>query len=193
MKVFANIKFAFLALSLVMVLGGCRSMQLPDKPALLDSAAFMNLWDAYRHCQAGADVDTMRGDMQQLTRVALSQEQPARDLPFPLPDFVKRVVARPVPRLAADPKAMAASCALATGQVALRAERLDLATDMFKAVLQNHPQPEYAYYVDQARIGLEQVDRVVQFAQHNGISAPVVIPVSSASALRTGAPVLSED
>ncbi len=193
MRVFANIKFAFLALSLVMVVGGCQSMQLLDKPASLDNAAFMSLWDAYRHCQAGEDVDTMRGDMQRLTRVALSQ-QPTRDLPFPLPDFVKRVVARPALRLAADPKAMAASCTLVTGQVALRTERLDLATDMFKAVLQNHPQPEYAYYVDQARVGLEQVDRVAQFAQHNGISAPAVIPVSSAaSASRTGTPVPSED
>ncbi|MGH7260501.1 MAG: hypothetical protein ACREI9_07440, partial [Nitrospiraceae bacterium] len=133
-------------------------------------------------------------DVQQLTRAALSQEQPARDLPFPLPDFVKRVVVQPAPRLAADPKAMAASCSLSTGHVALRAERLDLATDLFRAVLQNHPQPEYAYYVDQARIGLEQVDRVVQFAQHDGITAPTMVPVSSAaSALRTAAPVSSED
>lgn len=194
MKAIAHIKFAFLALSLLMVLEGCRSMQLPDKPASLDNAAFMHLWNAYRHCQAGMDVDTMRGDVQQLTRAALSQEQPARDLPFPLPDFVKRVVVQPAPRLAADPKAMAASCSLSTGHVALRAERLDLATDLFRAVLQNHPQPEYAYYVDQARIGLEQVDRVVQFAQHDGITAPTMVPVSSAaSALRTAAPVSSED
>jgi hypothetical protein len=155
----------------------------------------MSLWDAYRHCQAGEDADTMRGDMQQLTRVALSQEQqPILDMPFPLPDFVTRVVTRPAPRLAADPKAMAASCALATGRVALRAERLDLATDMFKAILRNHPQPEYAYYVDQARTGLEQVSRVAQFAQHGDVPAPAVIPISSAaSASRTGAPVPTED
>lgn len=193
MKSFSTMKFASLAVSLLMVLGGCRSMQLPDKPALLDNAAFMSLWDAYRHCQAGEDVDVMRGDMQQLTRVALSQEQPARGLPFPLPDFVKRVVTQPAPRLAADPKAMAASCALATGRIALRAERLDLATDMFKAVLRNHPQPEYAYYVDQARTGLEQVNRIAQFAQHGDVPAPVAIPISSASASRTGAPVPFED
>ena len=194
MKVFINIKFAFLALSLLVVLGGCQSMQLLDKPASLDNTAFMHLWDAYRHCQAGTDVDTMGGDVQQLTLAALSQEQPARDLPFPLPDFVKRVVVQPAPRLAADPKAMAASCALSTGHVALRAERLDLATDLFRTVLRNHPQPEYAYYVDQARIGLEQVDRAFQFAQLDGIAVPTMVPVSSAaSALRTGTPVSSED
>ncbi len=195
MKVFANMKFTVLALSLVMVVGGCRSMQLPDKPASLDNAAFMSLWDAYRHCQAGQDLDAMRRDAQQLTRVALSQEQqPIQDWPFPLPDFVRRVVAPPAPRLSADPKAMAASCALATGRVALRAERLDLASDMFRAVLRNHPQPEYAYYVDQARTGLEQVDRIARFAQHGDVLAPAVIPISSAaSAPRTGAPVSSED
>ena len=89
---------------------------------------------------------------------------------------------------------MAAACALSTGQVALHAERLDLATELFRTVLRNHPQPEYAYYVNQARIGLEQVDRAVQFAQHDGVSAPTVIPVSSvASAHKAGAPVSSED
>lgn len=194
MKTFSTMKFAFLAASLLMVLGGCQSMQSPDKPALLDNAAFMSLWDTYRHCQAGVDIDAMHEDVQHLTSAALSQEQPARDLPFPLPEFVKRVVAQPAPRLAADPKAMVASCTLATGRAALRAERFDLATGLFQTVLRNHRQPEYAYYADQARIGLELVDRAVQFARQDGVSAPAVIQVSSeTAALRTVSPVSSED
>jgi hypothetical protein len=148
----------------------------------MDNAAFMQLWDTYRHCQAGMDIDAMQEDVQQLTRAAFLQEQPAQDLPFPLPDFVKRIVVQPAPRLAADPKAMAAACALTTGQMALRAERLELATGLFQTVLRTHRQPEYAFYVDQARIGLELVDRAVQFARQDGASAPAVIPISSAGA-----------
>lgn len=194
MKTFATTKFAVLAMSLLMVLGGCQSMQLPNKPASLDNAAFMQLWETYRHCQSIVDIDAMQEDVQRLTRAALWQQQPARDLPFPLPDFMKRVVAPPPPRLAADPNAMAAACTLATGRLALRAERLDLATGLFRAVLRNHPQPEYAFYVDQARIGLELVDRAVQFARQDGISMLAVIQVSSETAApRTGAPVSSED
>jgi hypothetical protein len=174
MKTFSIMKFTVPALSLLVVLGGCQGVQLSGKPAALDNASFMQLWDTYRHCQAVVDIDAMQEDVQQLTRAALSQEQPTQ-------------------RLAADPKAMAAACALSTGQVALHAERFDLATGLFRTVLRNHQQPEYAYYIDQARIGLEQVDRAVQFARQDDVT-PAVIQVSSpASAFQTGTPVPSED
>jgi hypothetical protein len=180
-------------MGLVMLLSGCQSVQPINTTAPLDNAGFMTLWDAYRHCQAGTDVDTMRADMKQLSRVALAQES-AHNLPFSLPAFAKRMVAQPVSRLAADPKAMAAACALSTGQAALRAERMDVATEMFRAVLKNHPQPDYAYYVDQARTGLDQVERAVQFAGYRTDATPVLMAVSSAPpAPRNSTPVFSED
>ncbi len=181
MKKFSAIKNATLALGLLMLLGGCQGALRTNSAAVpLDNAGFMTVWDAYRHCQAGTNVDTMRAEMQQLARAASAQESAAA-LPVSLPDFVKHMVAKPAQRLAADPKAMTAACALSTGQAALRAERMELATEMFQSVLRNHSQPDYAYYVDQARTGLAQVDRAVQFAGYLTDATPVVIPVSSAS------------
>ncbi len=193
MKTLSNIKNAVLAMGFVMLLSGCQSVLPVNTATPLDNAGFMTVWDAYRHCQAGTDVDTMRADMKQLSRVAEAQES-VRDLPFSLPDFVKRVMAKPASRLAADPKAMAAACALFTGHAALRAERMDVATEMFRTVLQHHPQPDYAYYVDQARTGLDQVEHALQFAGYLTDATPVLISVSSASpAPWNSAPVSSED
>jgi len=193
MKTLSNIKNAVLTLGCVMLLSGCQSVLPVNTAAPLDNAGFMTVWDAYRHCQAGTNVDVMRGEMQQLARAASAQES-ADTLPASLPDFVKRVMAKPTSRLAADPKAMAAACALFTGHVALRGERMELATEMFRTVLQNHPQPEYAYYVDQAKTGLDQVERAVQFAGHITGGFPTLIPVSSASpAPWNSTPVSFED
>lgn len=164
MKTLSNIKNAVLTLSVATLLSGCQSLQIVSAPTSLDNAAFMAAWDAYRHCQLGTDVDAMRADMQQLARV----EQPA-------------------PRLAADPKAMAASCALFTGYAALRAERMELAAEMFRTVLKNQSQQEYAYYVEQAHVGLNQVERAVRFAGYPD-SAPALMTIAAPAPI-DGAPV----
>lgn len=191
MKKHPNIKNMVVTLGFVMLLSGCQSVQPINTAVPLDNAGFMTAWDAYRHCQAGTDVDAMRTDMKQLSRVASAQES-ADNRPLSLPDFMQRMMAKPASRLAADLNAMAASCALSAGQAALRVERMDVATEMFRTVLQNHPQPEYAYYVDQARVGLEDVARGVHTAAHT--AAPTLIPISStAFVLRNGTPVSFED
>jgi hypothetical protein len=164
MHTITTIKRTVIALGFLAILGGCQSLQIAPPQASLDNAAFMAAWDVYRHCQLGTDVDAMRVDMQQLARVA-----------------------QPAPRLAADPKAMAASCALFAGHAALRAERMELAAEMFRTVLKNQSQQEYAYYVDQARIGLDQVERAVRFAGYPE-SAPALMTIAAPVPI-DGAPV----
>lgn len=192
MKTLPRIKNAALTLGIVMLLSGCQSVQPSNTAAPLDNAGFMTAWGAYLHCQAGTDdVDTMRAEMKQLSQVASAQES-AQNLPLSLPDFVTRVMAKPTSRLAADPRAMAAACAISAGQAALRVERMDVAAEMFRTVLQNHPQPEYAYYVGQARVGMEEVARGVQAAVHAAV--PTLIPISStAFPLRNSTSVSFED
>jgi hypothetical protein len=192
MKTLPQTKNAVLALGCVLLLSGCQSVPATHTTAPLDNAGFMTAWDVYRHCQAGTDdVDTMRTDMNQLSRVASAQES-TYSLPLPLPDFVKRVMTKPISRLAADPKAMAAACALSAGQAALRIERMDVAAEMFRTVLQNHQQPEYAYYVDQARAGMKEVAHGVHAAAR--AAAPTLIPISStASPLRDSTPASFKD
>ena len=74
------------------------------------------------------------------------------------PESIEPVPLSPTIRLSADPVAMAASCALRTGQTAREMGRLNVAREMFHSVVVNFQQPRYQYYVAQARRGLEQLD-----------------------------------
>jgi hypothetical protein len=51
---------------------------------------------------------------------------------------------------------MAAACAVHTGNLALSQGERELATELFSLVIQRYPEPDYAYYVAQARAGLTQ-------------------------------------
>ena len=64
--------------------------------------------------------------------------------------MITRWVSEPANRLAVDPKAMAVSCSLRTGQSALLAGRNDLASDVTQAVL-TYPDGAYPYHATQAR------------------------------------------
>ena len=152
-----------IALGLVMVLGGCQSMRSSFVPGSLDNAGFMTAYEVYRHCQVATETDVMRTDFEQLRLVALKHES-ASSFSLPLPKFLNEMVEKPASRLAADPNAMAAACALSTGQAALLAQRTDLAVEMFQSVIETHTQPEYAYYADQAKIGLDLAEHSARFA-----------------------------
>lgn len=192
MRTIVNMKSAMIGLGLVMVLGGCQGMQGPHTPASLDNAGFMTAWDVYRHCQVGTNVDSMRADLKHLLRAAAKQES-SSSFPLLLPDFMQEMMEKPAPRLAADPNAMAAACALSTGQVALIAERMDLATEMFQSVLENHSGSQYAYYADQARMGLHHVEHAAQLTGYPD-GTPAVLTISAISPTLGGrAPVSSTD
>ncbi len=175
-----------------MFLGGCQGMQSAQTKGSLENAGFMATLGTYRHCQAGTDVDSMRADLTHLLLAAEEQES-ASSFSLPVPDFMKAMMDKPAPRLAADPNAMAAACALSIGQVALVTERMDLASEMFQSVITNHSEPEYAYYVDQARIGLDHVANAARFAGYpNG--TPATLKISAvAPAHDSRLPVFSAD
>jgi hypothetical protein len=158
-----NMTSAMIVLGLATVLGGCGSMQAPPVQDSLDNVGFMTAYDVYRHCQAASDTEAMRADLQKL-RLAAAKHESAASFSLSLPEFMTGIVERPASRLAADPSAMAAACALSTGQAALLAEHTDLAVEMFQSVIENHSGPEYAYYADQARIGLDHAEHAARFA-----------------------------
>ncbi|MGH7208735.1 MAG: hypothetical protein ACREIL_05050 [Nitrospiraceae bacterium] len=113
---------------------------------------FNDIWVIYTHCRAGSDPETMRQDAHRLSQASTVDLSP----PALLPESLRRLVSRPPLRLSVDPRAMAASCALHTGQTALAAGQSGLASDMFRLIIRRYPEAEYAYYVDQAREGLGQ-------------------------------------
>ncbi|MER3424200.1 MAG: hypothetical protein C4293_14250 [Nitrospiraceae bacterium] len=139
-------------IGLTVLVSGCQTAKPLEKTGLIDNTAFMGLWKTYRHCKAGVDPEVMRADAQHLTQVAHQPTPKTGEIP--LPKVIQQMVAEPIPRLAVDPKAMAAACSLYTGRVALEIGRLDVADEMFRLVLK-YPETSYPYYVAQARAGLD--------------------------------------
>lgn len=94
--------------------------------------------------------------------IAVRNTPSVKDL-APVPKPIERFVADPVKRLAVDLEAMTAACQLHTGQYALTMGRRDLAADMFQAIIAEHGEPDYHYYVAQALAGLAHVQGSSQF------------------------------
>lgn len=155
----------FLALCMVFTVG-CQSTR-PGSQSVLDNATFMDLWKVYRHCQSLTDLDLMKADSTVLSS-ARNHSEPGPHFLLPLPDKLERLVSRPSVRLAVDVNAMAAACTLRTGQLAFEAEQLDLANEMFHAVVDNYPHPDYSYYTVQARTALHEIE--------NGLQVTLTLP-----------------
>ncbi|HYR60084.1 MAG TPA: hypothetical protein VEM37_01890 [Nitrospiraceae bacterium] len=144
-----------LVLTILMPLGGCDKSGQSSRASLSDSSRFMDLWNTYTHCFRSEDLDAMRTDAQRLG-LAVNTTGSTEDSIDP--ESIEPVPLGPTIRLSADPVAMAASCALRTGQTAREMGRLNVAREMFHSVVANFQQPRYQYYVAQARRGLEQLD-----------------------------------
>ncbi|GIW54462.1 MAG: hypothetical protein KatS3mg082_0866 [Nitrospiraceae bacterium] len=145
----------------VILLAGCQGVIPGAKPAYVDNGRFMDLWQGYTRCKSGTDVEAMRDEAEQLIRTAQALNVRSGFV-LPLPGRVERLVSDPSPRLAVDVKAMAAACALYAGNLALSVGKNDIAFDMFYHVIKNHTQPEYTYYVSQAKAGMAAVDLGLQ-------------------------------
>jgi hypothetical protein len=146
-----------LAITAILTAGCQAALPFNHTPGL-DNTSFLNLWETYKECQLGQSVDAMRANAGQLEEGAL-RAYPPDDLSVPLPAVVENLISdQPAPRLAVDPAAMAAACAVRTGQQALVAGRNELAVTMFRSVIARHPHIQYAYYVEQARLGLTQAN-----------------------------------
>ena len=145
-------------LILLIALGGCDTSRHSSRSSLSDNGRLMDQWSIYTHCLRSEDLEAMRADTRRLIR-AIHMNNTAEG-PSPL---------APTVRLSADPAAMAAACALHTGQAAQVMGHLHVAREMFYLVVRSFPQPRYQYYVTQARLGLEQLDTVSR-AAFNGLT-----------------------
>jgi len=144
-----------LVLTLLMPLSGCDTSSQSSRSSLIDNGRFMDLWSTYTHCHRSEDLDAMRADAQLMSRAVNAIDSAEGPV---IPEKNEPVPVGPTFRLSADPAALAAACALHTGQAAQEMRRLNVAQEMFYMVLINFPQSRYQYYVAQARRGLEQLD-----------------------------------
>ena len=135
---------------------GCQSTQ-PVKQSLADNGSFMGLWKVYSHCQNATNYEEMTQDAGVLTMSA--KRSLSRDsFVLPLPGKLERLVTTPSARLAVDVKAMSAACSLRAGQAAVEANRIDIAKELLRGILEYYPQADYAFYTLQAKELLSEID-----------------------------------
>lgn len=151
---------ALILLSLV-GLSGCHFSRPLDRPAsVLNNAQFMDAWKTYLHCRSSIEPDEIRADLQQLSRVtsthAASMQNHSSVLLLPA---AMRSLIAPLPsRVAVDPHAMAAACALHGGHVAHAAGQSELSVELLTGVVRAHEGSAYAYYAVQASHRLKRME-----------------------------------
>ena len=152
-------KFPLILVS-ILLSGAWLQTGQPVHAAAIDNGSFMSLWSSYSHCQATTDIDQLREDALTLTNAAnrsLTQES----FVLPLPGKLEQFVSTPAVRFAVDLNAMAAACSLRAGSAAVVARKLDIAKDLLQTILSYQPQSEYAYYAQQAKALLSELETKV--------------------------------
>jgi hypothetical protein len=151
----------FLALGLIALsMVGCQSLQVEDPGELaIANHEFISLWDTYNHCLTGSNTQEMQRNLETLH----SAPKPISldDSPIPIPKFVKNLSGKRNSRLAVDPRAMAAACSMHLGEVAHQSADWDIALRTFQTIVENYPEPQYAFYVLKATQAIERFSSVL--------------------------------
>jgi len=151
---------------LILGMTGCQTAV--PAPSSSTEAFFTELWSTYRHCQASENPHEMKADALHLGEsVSTMRDEASHAL---IPDGIEQMVHERPWRLAIDPEAMAASCALRAGYQARAAGRPELAREMFGHVVATYPVTRYRYYVVQAYDALEQIERGERFIPKEPLS-----------------------
>lgn len=140
-----------LCVLLIVGLTGCRSVKVAPQEPRSAQPSFMETWRIYTHCSGTENLEALMVDTLLLKRATnRMQQDEILGLFSPLQSFVS-----PSPvRLAADPRAMTASCTLKTAEVAVANGWNDLAITLYQAIIKDYSGPAYVYYRDQANTGL---------------------------------------
>ncbi|GJL55261.1 MAG: hypothetical protein NPIRA02_23930 [Nitrospirales bacterium] len=143
-------------LFLLVLLSGCQSFQPTEKSELsLQDSEFMGLWTLYNDCVVDRNPLQMQAYVDQLSKAP--GPITIHHSPIPLPKFLKNWTSARGSRLSVDPRAMAVSCALQAGQAAWQTGSYVLAQDLLQSIIDEYPEPEYAYYVAEAKSAIRQI------------------------------------
>ncbi|HNP40632.1 MAG TPA: hypothetical protein PKI24_13600 [Nitrospira sp.] len=152
---------------IILLLAAVTAVGCQSNPAVTsvryDNVRFMDVWSTYTHCLSAEDSQVALQDSTKL-RVVSRAQTTRSTLDTILPTSLKNMVSQPSSRLAVDVHAMAASCSLHAGNLAMSAGELDVARSQFREVLQGHAESDYAYYTAQARERLTQLELTLQAA-----------------------------
>lgn len=121
------------------------------------NSGFMSLWNTYADCKSTSDLAQATSDLTQL-RSASQTAEVNEGFILPLPTHLERLVANPTSRMAVDVEAMAAACALHTGELALNQGETDIARDLLVSIIKLHKE-EGSYYVLKAKTLLAKLEQ----------------------------------
>ena len=134
---------------------GCQSMGMTPGLRDLPEEQFQSLWRVYTQCLANREAAAVREDVETLSRAAFANEGIGGGLPDALVGWVET----PPVRLAVEPKAMAAACAVHGGRIAWQAGHPETAHRLYSLVVRRFHEPHLAFYVKEADAGLALVER----------------------------------
>ena len=140
---------------LLVSIAGCQTGQTVQTS---ENGNFMNLWSSYSRCQTTTNIDELRANAETLT-LAANRSLSHEAFILPLPSDLQQFMSTPAARSAVDVKAMAAACALRAGSTAIEIGKPDVAKELLQTILNYQSQPEYAYYVLQAKTLLSELEK----------------------------------
>jgi hypothetical protein len=135
-------------LGAVVLASGCTTGP-SSKITELKNSGFMSLWTTYADCKSTSNLAQATSDLTQLRSASQIAEE-REGFVLPLPTHLERLVANPTSRVAVDVEAMAAACALHTGELAFNQGQTDIARDLLVSVIKLHKE-EGSYYVLKAK------------------------------------------
>jgi hypothetical protein len=152
---------------LTLILGGCQSLSLLERPTVNAPLSIMPLWERYQQCLVTTDPTELVLIIDQFERVMLGGAEP----PSWMRTWGHHVMSQPL-RTAVDPQALGAACTLRAAAVMIEAKHLTEARALYQRVLARYSSRDWAYYVDQAKEALVSLSD----------SAPTAVAVRSSSA-----------
>lgn len=153
-----DLKVSVSTLWVVLIVGlgltSCQSVKVPQHESRTEQPSFMETWRVYSHCASTEGLEPLMVDTLLLKRATnRMQQDEVLGLFSPLQSFIS-----PSPvRLAADPRAMTASCTLKTAETAAGNGWNDLAITLYQSIIKDYSDPAYVYYRDQANARLAHI------------------------------------
>lgn len=138
---------------------GCQAFQVKNTGELaLKNDDFLALWDAYNDCQTGTNPHEMQRNLETLH--AAPKPISLDDSPIPIPKFIKNLSSTRNSRLAVDPRAMTASCSIHLAEASRQTADWEKSFRTYQFILENFPEPQYAFYVSEASRAIEEFSTV---------------------------------
>jgi hypothetical protein len=116
--------------------------------------SFMETWRIYNHCTHADNLEALLVDALLLKHATNRMQQ---DEILALFSPIQSLVAPSPVRLAADPRAMTASCTMKAAETALATGWNDLAVTLYQSIIKDYPGSSYVYYREQAKAWLAHV------------------------------------